>query len=167
MTFAEGVTHDLGSPVLCLTLDHARSMILAGTADGHAVALHLSALSSFPLADSPPASVLHRWRPHAGARTRCIAVSPMRPPGDAEEEEDCYVVTGGSDGNDKECEDILYIIENLSIKTFQEYHDFYLNIDVYGLADAFENFTKTTLKCHKLEPCNYVRHNYVYILVEH
>jgi hypothetical protein len=98
MTFAEAVTHDLGSAVLCLSLDHHRQRLLAGTADGHAVALHLSALSSFPLADSAPASVVHRWRPHPGARTRSIAVSPMRPEGDAEEEEDCYVVTGGSDG---------------------------------------------------------------------
>ena len=58
--------------------------------------------------------------------------------------------------NDKEWEDILYIIEKLDIKTFQEYHDFYLNIDVYGLADVFENFRKTTLEYYKLEPCNYV-----------
>jgi hypothetical protein len=39
--------------------------------------------------------------------------------------------------NDKEWEDILYIIENLDIKTFQEYYDFHLNIDVYGLANVF------------------------------
>ena len=58
--------------------------------------------------------------------------------------------------DDKEWEDILYIIEKLDIKTFQEYHDFYLNIDVYGLADVFENFRKTTLEYYKLEPCNYV-----------
>lgn len=58
--------------------------------------------------------------------------------------------------NDKEWEDILYIIDKLNITTFKEYHDFYLNIDVYGLADVFENFRKTTLEYYKLEPCNYV-----------
>lgn len=58
--------------------------------------------------------------------------------------------------DDKEWYDILYIIDKLNIKTFKEYHDFYLNIDVYGLADVFENFRKTTLEYYKLEPCNYV-----------
>jgi hypothetical protein len=58
--------------------------------------------------------------------------------------------------NDTEWEDILYIIEKLDIKTFQEYHDFYLNIDVYGLAVVFESFRKTTLEYFKLEPCTYV-----------
>ena len=58
--------------------------------------------------------------------------------------------------NDKECNDVLFIIENLNNKTYKEYNDFYLNIDVYGLADVFENFRKTTLEYYKLEPCNYV-----------
>jgi len=43
----------------------------------------------------------------------------------------------------------------LKIKTFKEYHDFYLNIDVYGFTDVFENFRKTTLEYYELEPCNY------------
>ena len=47
--------------------------------------------------------------------------------------------------NDKEWADILYIIGKLDIKTFQEYHDFYLNIDVYGLADVFESFRNAML----------------------
>jgi hypothetical protein len=28
--------------------------------------------------------------------------------------------------------------------------------NIYGLADVFENFRKTTLEYYKLEPCNYV-----------
>ena len=58
--------------------------------------------------------------------------------------------------NDKECNDVLFIIENLNNKTYKEYNDFYLNIDVYGLADVFESFRKTKLEYYKLEPCNYV-----------
>jgi hypothetical protein len=58
--------------------------------------------------------------------------------------------------NNKEWNDVVYIIEKLNIKTFKEYHDFYLNIDVYGLTDVFETFRKTTLEYYKLEPCNYV-----------
>ena len=44
----------------------------------------------------------------------------------------------------------------MDIKTFEEYHDFYLNIDVNGLADVFENFRKTSLSSYKLDPCHYV-----------
>jgi hypothetical protein len=57
---------------------------------------------------------------------------------------------------DKQWEYILYITDKLNIKIFKEYHVFYLNIDVYGLADVFESFRKTTLEYYKLEPCNYV-----------
>ena len=42
--------------------------------------------------------------------------------------------------NETEWNDVFNIIDELNIKTFEEYHDFYLNIDVNGLADVFENF---------------------------
>lgn len=58
--------------------------------------------------------------------------------------------------DDKEWEDVKYIIDKMKIKSFENYHDFYLNIDVYGLADVFENFRKTSLKYYKLDPCHYV-----------
>ncbi len=44
----------------------------------------------------------------------------------------------------------------MNITTFEEYHDVYLNIDVNGLADIFENFRKTSIDTHKLDPCHYV-----------
>lgn len=98
LSFAQAVTHNMGSPVLCLALDLERQRLLAGTADGHAVALHLSAESSSPLADTPPSSVIHRWRPHTGARTRCIAVGCSGRGEEGQGEDGSYVVTGGSDG---------------------------------------------------------------------
>ena len=58
--------------------------------------------------------------------------------------------------DEKEWNDVLNIIDKLNIKTFEEYHDFYLNIDVNGLADVFENFRTTSLEYYKLDPCHYV-----------
>lgn len=58
--------------------------------------------------------------------------------------------------DEKEWNEVLNIIEKLNIKTFEEYHDFYFNIDVNGLADVFENFRSTSLEYYKLDPCNYV-----------
>lgn len=57
---------------------------------------------------------------------------------------------------DEEWNDVLNIIQKLNINTFEEYHDFYLNIDVNGLADVFENFRTTSLQYYKLDPCHYV-----------
>ena len=58
--------------------------------------------------------------------------------------------------NDKEWLAVKYIIEKLGMKTFEDYHDFYLDIDVYGLADVFENFRNTSIEYYNLDPCNYV-----------
>jgi hypothetical protein len=58
--------------------------------------------------------------------------------------------------NDNEWEYIQQLIQDLNITTFEEYHDFYLNIDVNGLADVFENFRKTSIDTYKLDPCHYV-----------
>jgi hypothetical protein len=47
-------------------------------------------------------------------------------------------------------------MKDLNITTFEEYHDFYLNVDVNGLADVFEYFRKTSINTYKLDPCHYV-----------
>ena len=58
--------------------------------------------------------------------------------------------------NDDEWLSVQHIVQKLNMETFEDYHDFYLNIDVSGLADVFENFRKTSLKYYNLDPCNYV-----------
>ena len=58
--------------------------------------------------------------------------------------------------SDNEWDYIQQLIKDLNITTFEEYHDFYLNVDVNGLADVFENFRKTLINTYKLDPCHYV-----------
>ena len=58
--------------------------------------------------------------------------------------------------SDNEWDYIQQLIKDLNITTFEEYHDFYLNVDVNGLADVFENFRKTSIDTYKLDPCHYV-----------
>ena len=57
---------------------------------------------------------------------------------------------------DDEWEYIQQLIEDLDFKTFEDFHDFYLNTDVNGLADVFENFRRTSITTYKLDPCHYV-----------
>jgi hypothetical protein len=57
---------------------------------------------------------------------------------------------------DAEWDYIQEFIEKNNIKTFEDFHDFYLHIDVNGLADVFESFRNTSLEYYKLDPCNYV-----------
>ena len=58
--------------------------------------------------------------------------------------------------SDEEWDEVENIIKQLNFETFEDYHDYYLNIDVNGLADVFENFRETSLKYYKLDPCHYV-----------
>ena len=58
--------------------------------------------------------------------------------------------------SDDDWNHIQRMIKLLKIKTFEEFHDFYLHIDVDGLTDVFESFRKQSLKYYNLEPCYYV-----------
>ena len=41
------------------------------------------------------------------------------------------------------------------MNTIDDYHDFYLEINVLLLADVFKKFINTCLKCYVLNPCHY------------
>ena len=41
-------------------------------------------------------------------------------------------------------------------KTFKEYHDLYMKIDVLQLSDVFENFRDVAMATYKLDPANYI-----------
>jgi len=47
----------------------------------------------------------------------------------------------------------LKVWDNFKIKTFREYHDLYMKLDVLLLTDVFENFRSVCLKNFGLDPC--------------
>ena len=62
--------------------------------------------------------------------------------------------------NDEHISDTQYVHAIKVWKIFKlnnmgEYHDLYLKSDVILLADVFENFRKTCMQYHELDPCHY------------
>ena len=53
--------------------------------------------------------------------------------------------------SDEDYERSLQIWSHFSMKSFKEYHDFYLTLDVLLLADVFEKFRHAMLKAHGLD----------------
>ena len=47
------------------------------------------------------------------------------------------------------------IWDKFNLKNMGDYHDHYLKKDVLLLADVFEKFTDTCLKCYEVDPCHY------------
>jgi len=50
----------------------------------------------------------------------------------------------------------LKVWKTLDCKTFREYHDIYLTVDVMGLADVMENFRSGLHASHNLDPAHYL-----------
>ena len=62
----------------------------------------------------------------------------------------------GKDCEVKSYEHAQLVWKELKCKTFQDYHDLYLDCDVNLLADIFEAFRTLTLKHHRLDPAYYI-----------
>jgi len=56
---------------------------------------------------------------------------------------------------DDDFEHALRVWDNFKIKTFREYHDLYMKLDVLLSTDVFENFRSVCLKNYGLDPCWY------------
>ena len=66
-----------------------------------------------------------------------------------------YSKLNNSNITDDDFEHALKVWDNFKIKTFREYHDLYMKLDVLLLIDVFENFRSVCLKNHGLDPCWY------------
>jgi len=66
-----------------------------------------------------------------------------------------YSKLNNSNITDDDFEHALKVWDNFKIKTFREYHDLYMKLDVLLLTDVFENFQSVCLKNYGLDPCWY------------
>ena len=69
--------------------------------------------------------------------------------------EQFYSILNDQDITNDEYNHAKKVWKTFNIKTMGEYHDLYLKSDMLLLADVFENFRKTCLQYHKLDPCHY------------
>ena len=51
---------------------------------------------------------------------------------------------------------IKHLIKKLNMKTFKDYHDYYLDIDVAGHIDVIRSYREISMKHYQLDPLNYV-----------
>ena len=56
--------------------------------------------------------------------------------------------------SDEQYQHIQNVWNTFKLNTFEDFHDHYLK-DVLLLADVFEKFIFTCLKCYDLDPCHY------------
>ena len=70
--------------------------------------------------------------------------------------EDWHSTLSRSYINQKEYDAIQNVWNKFGMKTFQDWHDLYLAIDVDGLADKFEHFRNMSMAAFGLDPAHYV-----------
>jgi hypothetical protein len=72
------------------------------------------------------------------------------------DKEDFYSQLSGRHISDEEYDTACTVWNTFNMRRFEEYHDFYLKLDVLLLADVFENFRITSMKYYKLDPLYYL-----------
>jgi hypothetical protein len=65
------------------------------------------------------------------------------------------VLDGGKGITQEDYDYAWDVYREFGCKNFGDYHDLYLTCDVLQLADCFEQYRKTCLKTHRLDPCHY------------
>ena len=58
--------------------------------------------------------------------------------------------------SDDEWAYVQRVISSFGLTTFREYHDLYLKIDVYGLADVFEYYRELSMDTYGLDPAHFI-----------
>ena len=69
--------------------------------------------------------------------------------------EEFYSILNDEHTSDEGYNHAKNVWDTFNLKNMGECHDLYLKSDILLLADVFENFRKTCLKCYKLDPCHY------------
>ena len=70
-------------------------------------------------------------------------------------QQDFYSILNNEHISDEQYKHAQNVWDTFNLKTMGDYHDLYLKSDILLLADVFENFRKTCLQYHKLDPCHY------------
>ena len=66
------------------------------------------------------------------------------------------VLKGSTHASEEDMATLNDLIRVFNRKTFRELHDLYLAVDVFGLADVFEEFRNICLRDYGLDPVSYV-----------
>jgi hypothetical protein len=69
--------------------------------------------------------------------------------------ESFYSALSGEHIKDSEYEHALKVWKEFNCKTFKDYHDLYMKVDVLLLADVFETFREKFINMYRLDPAHY------------
>eukprot|EP00854_Cymbomonas_tetramitiformis_P014556 gene14556-17205_t len=61
-----------------------------------------------------------------------------------------------SNMSDKTYDNMMKTIDAFNIQNLEQFHDLYLDRDVYGLSDVMETFRELSMETYGLDPCFYV-----------
>ncbi|KAJ9443211.1 hypothetical protein DIPPA_18150 [Diplonema papillatum] len=62
----------------------------------------------------------------------------------------------GAAADSSDIEHVKKVWEIMGFESFKDYHDFYLKLDVCGLADVMRAFRDELMSTHKLDPCHFI-----------